>query len=213
MKKINKKYINSYMKENGADDSQIVIPYELSNGDKFEVVIKKALSLPETSYFIDRVVDNSFTPEGEYRPEYKEAMIKVAFAECFTNLPILKENDGINVDIDRTAKMVDSLNILPDDILQKQMEQLRVYIDDIISIKADIYVENKSLFNQFFNVLSTFVGNMSSKFGDVDIKQFAKQIDYINNKIDMVDSREVVDSIVHEIHKDKESLGSEGNDA
>ena len=70
----------------------VTINYQVV-GETIPVQLKTELSLADTSAFVDYVVLGSFTPDGDYIPEYQELMMFAAVLRFLSNVSLPETED------------------------------------------------------------------------------------------------------------------------
>ena len=93
----------------------VTINYQ-AGGETIPVQLKTELSLADTSAFVDYVVLGSFTPDGDYIPEYQELMIFGAILQFLSNVPLPELRDPETgrklLDLAALYELMDSMDLL-----------------------------------------------------------------------------------------------------
>ena len=93
----------------------VTINYQVG-GETIPVLLKTTLNLTDTSAFIDRVTLGSFTPDGDYIPEYQELMMFGAILQFLSNVPLPELRDPETgrklLDLAKLHEMMDSMDLL-----------------------------------------------------------------------------------------------------
>lgn len=123
MAKKDMKVFADFMAENVPNHTSS-ITYEMADGQKFDVELKRYMTIDDKNTFVDRVANGCFDDEDEYHPEYREAIFQITVLQMLTNIPAFSkkvaELDSLGeqtgkklkiVDIDRTYDLCRCLNL------------------------------------------------------------------------------------------------------
>ena len=173
-----------------------------------DVEFKPMLSLAEESVFIERVSSNVFDIDGNYRPEYKPFVFCSTMMQMMSNLtiPKVKVEDKEIVDFeefkrwDRYFSFVETIySASVNDKDQYKFAGYIEHLEDMVNDKINYIKEqnaHKSKLDELFDTVNEEVKKFSSKFDNIDIKQFAEDLHKISGMVGNVDTKTIIDEIV-----------------
>lgn len=148
MKK-NSKIFVEFMKETESANT-IVVTYNFAE-QSFDITLKTNMTVDDKSAFIDRVVNGCFDTNGEYRPEFRDAIFQITILQMLSDVPVftkkmneLDENGNETekkievIDIDKTYDLCKRL-----DLFHKADDSFRVLVNELVYL-----IETKLTFEQ-----------------------------------------------------------------
>ena len=206
MNKISVGNINQIIKN--SNSSAVIL--ELTAKDKiYTIAFKRYLSIEEESKFISRVIGCSFDQiSDEYLPQYSELGKWIAVLQFMTNIEIPIINNTTNIDIEKCKSFInascikdkiDSWGKLP---IDNERHLVYAYIYRLFSLVDDKinYIKeqnaHKSKLDELFDTVKDEVKKYSSKFDNVDMKQFTEDLHKISGMVGKVDTKTILDEII-----------------
>lgn len=152
MGRITKKSVNALM---DIYNKNVVDPFVLAlqnpqdnNATVMEINVKTRLTLDEKGQFIDRVVNFCFDGNGDYMPQYLDAVFSITLLQMTTNVSVFEstvtgdnnEEYGV-VDIERTYELCKAINLekaVQDETYQDLIKELRSMIADKLAYRKQM---------------------------------------------------------------------------
>ena len=166
-----------------------------------EFTLKQALSLPERSAFVDRVVAGSLSGDI-YISEYVDVFKEIAFYQVFTNLPVptVKSDDetiGVQLDIQRTYDFCKATKLTQE--MTEKYPEIKTLYDNLCSC-ADKQIEfNKAkILSQEHYILSKTAEQMDSiseQMGELFAGFDGRNLSSAINVISEIDKSALIDAI------------------
>lgn len=208
--KVSIKDIKSKVKASNSDP----IKFTFDSGENtIEVEFKRCLTLAEESVFIKRICDNSFDTNNNFLPEYKDILFSVTVMQMLSNItiPKSKNNNGIEmIDFEEYKKwdsyfhFIDTIYKVglpssnsPEDI--NNFSEYVEHLEDMVNDKINYIKEqnaHKSKLDELFDTVKDEVKKYSSKFDNVDMKQFTEDLHKISGMVGKVDTKTILDEII-----------------
>lgn len=182
MSKIAKKAVNALMDiyRRGATETILALT-DPDNKDNvvMEIKVKSYLTIDEQGVFVNRVINSCFDMDGEYQPQYFDAVFMITLLQMTTNVPVFEKNvavlnaDGteseetINVvDIEKTyelCKAIDLVGKIKDDSYQKLVSNLKAMANKKLDFVKELrYSQERQMLSKAREELETGVAMVSS---------------------------------------------------
>lgn len=148
MKK-NSKIFADFMKETESANTT-VITYNFAE-QSFDVTLKTSMTVDDMSAFIDRVVNGCFDTNGEYRPEFRDAIFQITILQMLSDIPVFtKKMNELDENGNETKKKIDIIDIDKTydlckrlDFFHKANESFRALVNELVYL-----IESKLNFEQ-----------------------------------------------------------------
>lgn len=174
-----------------------------------EVEIKNTMTLEEKTAFIDHVMSGVFIGEEEdFYPEYVDPIFQISILQMLTDIPVFEDEDGENVDVEKTYKLCKALN------LQRNVDDVKFVgligeLDDLvyekIQYKKDIILAGERRKLEFIRqemedgiaMINSIAENLMETINEAgDLDGYTAELSKLNDSIQNMDGDELVDSIL-----------------
>jgi len=206
--KVSIKDIKAAVKANKQDP----IKFTFGSGENtIDVEFQPSLSLTDEILFVQRVVNGVFIGD-EYHNEYKDIVFTNVLLDMMSNLSLPYMGTG-NDKVTNLSILKDWDNALhfkniiykegkPSSNSPENVNNFSDYVEhleDMVEDKIEYIKEhnfNKSKLDELFDTVNEEVKKFSSKFDNIDIKQFAEDLHKISGMVGNVDTKTIIDEIV-----------------
>lgn len=154
--------------------------------NKATIAINPILSLSEKSVFIDRVVDNCFTNEGEFLPEYVDLMTFITLIQMCSNVPVPKKDNVLDLQLGYewmvATDLLDKIRSLgyinesteDEKNLYKWFSDLEDCIANKIEFRKQEIIANKeNSFDKLITSLSSLADTITNAIKNINVEEFA----------------------------------------
>lgn len=176
-------------------------------GEETPIQLKTALSLADTSAFVDRVALACFTSDGDYIPEYQELMLFGAILQFLSNVPLpeLKEPDTGRklLDLARLHEMMDAMELLTriramynskaeeERRLWKLFDRLECMVLEKLEFRRQ-QAAGKTRLDELFKSAARLLDKWDGAFDGVDLHAFAQKL----TQLESLDEKRLVAAVL-----------------
>ena len=175
--------------------------------DEIPVLLKTTLNLTDTSAFIDRVTLGSFTPDGDYIPEYQELMMFGAILQFLSNVPLPEVRDPETgrklLDLAKLHEMMDSMDLLTriramynskdedERRLWKLFDRLECMVLEKLEFRRQ-QAAGKTKLDELFESATRLLDQWKGAFDGIDVHAFAQKL----SQLETLDEKKLVAAVL-----------------
>lgn len=185
------------------DTLKVVLPIGV------EVEIKNDMTIDEKTAFVERVLSGIFIGEDEdFYPEYVEPVFEICVLQMLTDVPVFEDEDGENVDIEKTYKLCKVLNLQKtvDDVkFKKLVSELDDLVYEKINYKKEIVLAGErrklEVIRQEMEDGLILINNMIEQLNNtmqesINLNDYFDEVVKLNESIEGMNKEDVVGSIL-----------------
>lgn len=178
-----------------------------SDGHEIPVQLKTALSLSDTSAFVDRVALASFTEDGDYIPEYQELMMFGAILQFLSNVPLPERKDPDTgnrlLDLAKLHEMMEAMDLLTriramynakeeaERRLWKLFDRLECMVLEKLEFRRQ-QAAGKTRLDELFESATRLLNKWDGAFDGIDLRAFAQRL----SQLETLDEKKLVAAVL-----------------